>query len=248
MAPSSISSHVSAIGYVHKVLDIPDPTNSFLAKKLLKGCHSLSKKQDSRLPITVHILCRLVQALEHTEATFTDRILLKAFFLLAFQAFLRIGELATKNNNHEKVLQRSDVSFIYSDHGLAGVSITLKHFKTNTENKPITFEIHSNPHSNFCPVSSLKQYLDHFGHTSGPLFQFISGHPVTYQYITQHLRRTIAFLGLDPNLYKGHSFRIGAATHAASLGYSENYIQKLGRWKSNAIRRYVRISSFKISL
>jgi hypothetical protein len=37
---------------------------------------------------------------------------------------------------------------------------------------------------------------------------------------------------------------MGAATHFASLGYSEAYIKKLGRWNSNAIEGYIRISSF----
>jgi hypothetical protein len=40
--------------------------------------------------------------------------------------------------------------------------------------------------------------------------------------------------------YKGHSFRIGAATHATTLGFSEPYIRQLGRWNSNAVQRYIR--------
>ena len=41
--------------------------------------------------------------------------------------------------------------------------------------------------------------------------------------------KAIALAGLDPKRYKGHSFRIGAATHDAQLGYSETFIQYLGR-------------------
>ena len=41
-------------------------------------------------------------------------------------------------------------------------------------------------------------------------------------------------------------FRIGAATHAAQLGYSESFIQHLGRWNSNALHRYIRIQSFQL--
>ena len=43
---------------------------------------------------------------------------------------------------------------------------------------------------------------------------------------------------------KSHSFRIGAATYAATVGYTEAQIQKMGRWKSGAFRKYIRISSF----
>ena len=57
---------------------------------------------------------------------------------------------------------------------------------------------------------------------------------------------TTKFAGLNPKLYKGHSFRIGAATEAANRGYSENAIQKMGRWNSSAVRRYIRIDAFAL--
>ena len=53
-SPSSVSSHVSAIGYLFKIRSLPDPTEKVLPKKLLKGCHALASGQDARLPITVY--------------------------------------------------------------------------------------------------------------------------------------------------------------------------------------------------
>ena len=53
----------------------------------------------------------------------------------------------------------------------------------------------------------------------------------------------IKFCGLNPARYKGHSFRIGAASHAADRGLSDAQIRVLGRWKSNAFHRYIRIPS-----
>ena len=50
-----------------------------------------------------------------------------------------------------------------------------------------------------------------------------------------HLKSAVQFIGLGPNNFKGNSFRIGAATYAASLGFSDNLIKKLGRWNSDAI-------------
>ncbi|KAK2160937.1 hypothetical protein NP493_1618g00010 [Ridgeia piscesae] len=52
---------------------------------------------------------------------------------------------------------------------------------------------------------------------------------------------------LDPDKYKGHSFRIGAATAAADSGLSETQIQTMGRWKSSAFKRYVRIPVLRMS-
>ncbi|XP_062607774.1 uncharacterized protein LOC134269591 [Saccostrea cucullata] len=245
-APSSVSSHVSAIGYLHKICSVPDPTEKFLPKKLLKGCHALAPQQDTRLPITTDILRRIIKAIDITEPLLCNRLLLKAFYLLAFQAFLRIGELAARSHNSNQVVQRSDVNFKISNGILSGVTIVMKHFKNNIEQKPVTLHLSNSSSITFCPVRALYDYTTHFAHTSGPLFQFMSGESVTHHFISQQLCKVVSFIGLDPKLYKGHSFRIGAATHAASLGFSENYIQKLGRWRSNAVRRYIRISSFDI--
>ena len=46
--------------------------------------------------------------------------------------------------------------------------------------------------------------------------------------------------GLDPTKYAGHSFRIGAATSAASKGINDSTIKLLGRWESEAYQIYIR--------
>lgn len=85
-----------------------------------------------------------------------------------------------------------------------------------------------------CPAHALHLYTQKFGHTSGPLFQFIDGHPVSYSFVTKQLSSAISFIGLDPKLYKGLSFRIGAATRAARMGYSD------------AFKKYIRLDSFHL--
>jgi hypothetical protein len=67
-----------------------------------------------------------------------------------------------------------------------------------------------------------------------------------HSFVVQQLKLALAYCGLNPHQCKGHSFRIGAATEAAKLGYSENFIQQLGRWQPNAIKRYIRITSFSM--
>ena len=60
------------------------------------------------------------------------------------------------------------------------------------------------------------------------------------------LSTALKFCGLDPTRYKGHSFRIGAATHAADKGMSDAQIRTMGRWKSNAFLKYIRLQSMSI--
>ena len=47
-------------------------------------------------------------------------------------------------------------------------------------------------------------------------------------------------MGLNPQDYAGHSFRIGAATTAAQVGLEDSVIRSLGRWNSDAFYRYIR--------
>lgn len=42
------------------------------------------------------------------------------------------------------------------------------------------------------------------------------------------LSHTLTLCGLNSNRYKGHSFRVGAATDAAARGLSDATIQKFG--------------------
>ena len=93
-----------------------------------------------------------------------------------------------------------------------------------------------------CPVAALTSYLLVRGKEPGPLFTFADGAPLSRSVLVSRVRGAISAAGLDPTPFSGHSFRIGAATTAASKGVEDSTIQTLGRWKSAAYLRYVRLS------
>ena len=47
---------------------------------------------------------------------------------------------------------------------------------------------------------------------------------------------------MDHRQFNTHSFRIGAATSAKHAGVSDLHLQALGRWRSDAYLKYVRLS------
>lgn len=111
-SPRSISSHTCVIGIIHKVHSIADPTEFFLVKKVLCGCHQLVSSKDTRLSNTEVILVILLNALDHTVQNVLHRLLLKCIFLLAFNAFITLGEEVVKSNQVPfKVIQKSDIAF-----------------------------------------------------------------------------------------------------------------------------------------
>ena len=66
-----------------------------------------------------------------------------------------------------------------------------------------------------------------FGHIFGPLCQFVGDKLVIYAYVSKYLRNIVCYVGINPDFYKGDSFRKGAATHAAQLDIFKS-IQKNG--------------------
>ena len=90
-------------------------------------------------------------------------------------------------------------------------------------------------------VSSLSAYLALRGVSPGPLFIFPGGAPVTKSFFATQWKKSLTWAGLSPSCYKGHRFRIGAATAAAMQGVSDEEIHRMGRWQSYAFKKYIRI-------
>ena len=67
------------------------------------------------------------------DNNFTTR-LLKAVFLLAFDAFLRLGENLVRSS----VIQKQDVSFAYCNRRPQRVTLVIRHYKNIKNNQPVT--------------------------------------------------------------------------------------------------------------
>jgi hypothetical protein len=197
-------------------------------------------------------ICNFIGALfdgidECIDNNFT-KTLLKAVFLLAFNSFLRLGEILVRSPKEAgSVIQKQDVSFTYCNRRPQSITLVIRHYKSIKNNQPVTITIEAN-HNNLqlCPVRAVHSHLENHSRVDVLLFLCIGGTPVTHSYVTGQLTFILKYLGIDPKFFKAHSFRIGAATHATTLGFSEPYIRQLGRWNSNAVQRYIRISSFNL--
>ena len=93
-----------------------------------------------------------------------------------------------------------------------------------------------------CPVELMLQYLRARPECRGPLFIFEENNFLIRQDVVTFLRRVLPEV-LNVNT---HSFRIGGASAAASAGLPDSQIQILGRWSSDAYRRYLRFSDASV--
>ena len=93
-SPSTVLTYLSAIGYVHRLANLPDPSKSEQVQLMLRGYSNLKPAgTDSRLPITLPLLERILQALDVTQSSHFQQKLAKAMWSLAFFAALRVGEI-----------------------------------------------------------------------------------------------------------------------------------------------------------
>ena len=97
-------------------------------------------------------------------------------------------------------------------------------------------------YTNLCPVMAILHYLAIKGNADEPLFKFHDGCPLTKPKLVSAFREALSAAYYDWSQYLGHSFRIGAASTAASQGLEDSTIKTLGRWHaSNAYLRYIQI-------
>ncbi len=206
---------------------------------MLAGAKKSRPAVDGRLPITFQILNLLVPALQHTVSSLYDRVLLQAMFLLAFHAFLRVGEITVSSHSANHALLYQDISFEFVGGKVSGIIISLEHFKHSSAQARMF--VKANSASHLCPANALLAFLKLRGAHQGPLFTIAPRCAVSRSFFSQALSSVIQYIGLDPRRYKSHSFRIGAATTAQLLGHTSQEIKSMGRWRSDAFSRYIRI-------
>ncbi|XP_069110316.1 uncharacterized protein [Argopecten irradians] len=157
-----------------------------------------------------------------------DNLMFRAIFTTAFYALARIGELlAFTKPQSERVLQLEDVSFEVKNDQAVKVHLVFKNFKHNISQQPHSVPIVALPRHPFCPVQAL-----HIDKLSNPLSR---------RRFESLVHDCLLTCGLDASRYKGHSFRIGGASHASSTcNFSDSQLRTLGRWKTDAFKKYIR--------
>ncbi|XP_033747006.1 uncharacterized protein LOC117332230 [Pecten maximus] len=239
---STITSNLSAIAYFHNIsgYNTHDPTKAFVVRKAVAGAARLMPQYDARLPITKPILQKLVHSLQYVYPMQYNQLLYKAIFSLAFYGLARVGELVmTAQDKSDNVLQVSDVNIVYQNSKPSSMQVCFRHFKHNSSQKAHTITLNTVVTSSICPVQAMLDYLPKRGAQSGCLFLDQNKKPIPRKHFDMVVRKCLKFCDLDSTYYKGHSFRIGGATLAVHQGMSDSQIRLLGRWKSDAFKKYI---------
>eukprot|EP00731_Ephydatia_muelleri_P006557 Em0003g805a len=97
-----------------------------------------------------------------------------------------------------------------------------------------------NDWSSALPSGSNLELHGQQGVSPGAILRVQRPSPINQGSPGKRVRQAMQVSGIDDKLYSGHSFRIGAATTAASCGLQDSLIKTLGRWESAAYTIYIR--------
>ncbi len=207
----------------------------YLLLRGIKRSQGKKFKKPLRSPITPDMLNQLKFNLFHSYRSCHDKLMLWSAMLSAFFGFLRISEFTStraKSFEVETTLCLSDITTLEGN----SFGLQLKASKTDPFRTGVQVRLAGND-SPLCPTHALRSYLQYRGGNEGPLFIFENGHYLTRQSFTRVIQELLPGI---KNI-STHSFRIGAATTAAALGFPRWLIKSLGRWESDCFRLYIRV-------
>ncbi len=219
---STLKRRIASISVIHKMkghyLDTKHPIimENLLGIKRVKGSNQKAKK-----PILINDLKLIINAIDQTNQTEKKKIRDKAIILIGFSGGFRRSELVN--------LIYDDVEFVNE-----GVKIFIKRSKTDQSGEGMTKAIPYFDNQSFCPVISLKNWINILEIKSGKIFD------ISDKSIALIIKKYASLSGLDPNKYSGHSLRSGFATSTAESGAEERNIMAMtGHKTSQMVRRYI---------
>ena len=189
-----------------------------------------------RAPITPAHLVQIHTQLQLPGSTRLDGALYWAACNLAYFGLLRVSEYTCSRINS----YNPDIHLLVSDITVScrHITVLIKASKTDPFRQGCHIRI-APSYTDFCPVLAIQHYLRiRPFRVSAPLFIFDNGTFLTRLDVSLLLQRSL------PNSVNinTHSFRIGGASATASAGVSDSVIKILGRWSSDAYKRYIRVS------
>ena len=218
---STLKRRLASISVIHKLsghyIDIKHPmiTENLMGIKRVKGSYQKAKK-----PILINDLKSIIDVIdkEKNEKTRTKN---RALILIGFAGGFRRSELVA--------IMIEDIDFVTE-----GVKIFIKRSKTDQSGEGMTKGIPYFSNSKYCPVISLKKWIEKSKIESGKIFN------MSDKSVALTIKKYTAIAGLDSKKYSGHSLRSGFATSAAELGAEERSIMAMtGHKTTQMVRRYI---------
>ena len=232
---STLKRRLVSIGVIHRLkghyLDTKHPSiiENIMGIKRRKGSIQLAKK-----PILISSLKKLINAIDEQDKEEIKKFRDRSLILIGFSGGFRRNEIVS--------LDYDDLDFVSE-----GLKINLRRSKTDQFGEGFTKALPYFDNSQYCPVVSLKKWIEISQIKSGPLFKRftkgskLSNNRLTDQTVALLIKKYLKLAGIESQNYSGHSLRSGFATSAAESGAEERSIMAMtGHKSTEMVRRYIK--------
>jgi site-specific recombinase XerD len=232
---STLKRRLVSISVIHKLkglyLDTKHPSiiENIMGIKRRKGSIQKSKK-----PLLINSLKAIIDVIDQQNKEEIKKFRDRSIILIGFSGGFRRNEIVS--------LDYEDLDFVTE-----GLRINLRRSKTDQFGKGFVKGLPYFDNAQYCPVVSLKKWIDISKITSGSLFRRFSkgskllNKRLTDQTVALLIKEYLEIAGIDSKNYSGHSLRSGFATSAAESGAEERNIMAMtGHKSTEMVRRYIK--------
>jgi len=232
---STLKRRLVSIGAIHKLkghyLDTKHPSiiENIMGIKRRKGSIQKGKK-----PLLINNLKEIINVIDQESKEEIKKLRDRTILLIGFSGGFRRNEIVSLNYE--------DLEFVSE-----GLKITIIRSKTDQFGEGSVKALPYFNNLKYCPVLSMKKWIETSKITSGPLFRrFIKGSKLSKNRLTDQtvallIKKYLYLVGIDSKNYSGHSLRSGFATSAAESGAEERSIMAMtGHKSTEMVRRYIK--------
>jgi len=232
---STLKRRLVSIGVIHRLkghyLDTKHPSiiENIMGIKRRKGSIQKGKK-----PLLINNLKKLINVIDQENNQDIKKLRDRSIILIGFSGGFRRNEIVSLDYN--------DLDFVEE-----GLKIQIRRSKTDQFGEGLVKALPYFDSSKYCPVISLKNWIEISKIESGPLFRrFVKGSKLSENRLTDQtvallIKEYLKLAGIDSKNYSGHSLRSGFATSAAESGAEERSIMTMtGHKSAEMVRRYIK--------
>jgi len=232
---STLKRRLVSIGVIHKLkghyLDTKHPIiiENIMGIKRRKGSIQKGKK-----PLLINSLKMIINAIDEYNKLDIVKLRDRSIILMGFSGGFRRSEIVSLNYD--------DLDFVPE-----GLKINLKRSKTDQFGEGSVKGLPYFDNTKYCPVLSLKNWIQVSNINSGPLFRRFSKSSkllekrLSDQTIALLIKKYLKLAGIENKNFSGHSLRSGFATSAAESGAEERSIMAMtGHKSTEMVRRYIK--------
>ena len=232
---STLKRRLVSISVIHRLkghyVDTKHPSiiENIMGIKRRKGSIQRGKK-----PILINNLKIIINVIDKYNEEENKRLRDRSIILIGFSGGFRRNEIVS--------IDYDDLDFVQE-----GLKMNVRRSKTDQFGEGFVKALPYFNNQLYCPVVSLKDWLNISKIASGPVFRrfnkgsSLSEKRLTDQSVALLIKEYLNLAGIDSKNYSGHSLRSGFATSAAESGAEERNIMAMtGHKSTEMVRRYIK--------